>query len=620
MNTNILLFFLSLIYLTLCINTQNEWILSDSEKEQLKKEQQLLLKTNKNLYNILTKSNNQKSSYEPNLFLSRYTHCQKCQKFAKQLRDIRDKNGYESLYEFAKGNACKYLIPLLLASQKSDIKIEKDVCQGFVKGYLPIVIENIYSKYINDLSFCEKINLCPNTDMKNYLNIDDYAKKILKNKPLKKKEKPDLSSQKWRMLQVTDLHLDLFYKENVTADCEKPLCCREISKKKYFNISGKYGFEGKCDINEDLFKSFVEDAYEKNIDFIIWTGDNAPHDTWSGTQDLVYDASKILKKILDNKFRTNNKKIPIYYAFGNHEKYPNDAFKEHEEELLKNMADIYKDYLSDEAYESFKNYGYYAMMHPNSNLKIIALNCFYCDSFNFNHFNGTKNNTKKMFEWLENELEKSEKNNEYVYILNHFPLNTAFMLTQCAKRFQALFDRYEYIVRGIFSGHTHRDDTEFVTEYFNKNNYININFVAPQLTTFSYKLPSYRVYEIDSKYKLIIDYEQYRMNLTKSNSEQKPYWYLSYNATKFFKVNDMTEYEKIAKSINISEYVLKQFSDSQSGEKKMNNNSTQKEAKCIISTNNFNDFYKCYAPKFSLGEYLVAVISNYLYGEFEEDL
>ena len=611
MNTNLILLLFNLIYLSFCINSQNEWILSESEKEQFKKESELLKKTNKNLYNILTNSNNENNN-NPNLFLSRYTYCQKCQLFTKKLRNIRDKYGYELFYKAVESKLCVLLKVL---------KIDVDVCKGFVKGYLPIVTESIFSKYINDLSFCGKIKLCESTDSKSYINVDDYAKNILKNKPKRQKEKPDLLSKKWRMLQITDLHLDLLYKKNVTAECDKPLCCRENStKKKNVKLSGKYGFEGKCDINDDLFKSFVEDAYKRNVDFIIWTGDNAPHDTWEGSQDLVYEASKDLKRMLDEKFRNGDKKIPIYYVLGNHEKYPNDAFKEEEPELLKQMADIYKDYLDDNAYETFSKYGYYSMMHPDSNLKIIAINCFYCDSFNFNNFNSTKINAKKMFDWLEKELDNSEKNNEYVFILNHFPLNSGFTLTQCAQRFQALFDRYDYIVRGIFSGHTHRDDVEIISEYFNKKSYINLNFIAPPITTYSHKLPSYRIYEVDSNYKRVIDYEQYRFNLTKSNIEEKPYWYLAHNATNLFKVDDITEYDKIIKIENISEYVLKEFSDSNEGIEKMNIISRHEEARCIMTTNNFDEYYKCLAPKLGLNENLVGLISNYLYGEFEEDL
>ena len=130
-----------------------------------------------------------------------------------------------------------------------------------------------------------------------------------------------------------------------------------------------------------------------------------------------------------------------------------------------------------------------------------------------------------MFNWLENELQKAEDNDEFVYILNHFPLNGEFTLSECGKRFQALFDRYEYNIRGIFSGHTHRDDIEGIHEYFNKEKIIHLNFVAPQLTTYEYKLPSYRIYTIDKETKQVLDYEQFRLDrsvwLTREDYESK---------------------------------------------------------------------------------------------------
>ena len=38
-----------------------------------------------------------------------------------------------------------------------------------------------------------------------------------------------------------------------------------------------------------------------------------------------------------------------------------------------------------------------------------------------------------MIKWLEEELENSENNNEFIYIVIHFPLNAYFMLTECTK-------------------------------------------------------------------------------------------------------------------------------------------------------------------------------------------
>ena len=280
---------------------------------------------------------------------------------------------------------------------------------------------------------------------------------------------------------------------------------------------------------------------------------------------------------------------------------------------------MYQDYIKDKtALENFKNYVYYSMKYDDK-LKIISLNCFLCDGFNFNLFNSTKEQTKKMFKWLEDELKDSENKKEYVYIINHFPLNGEFTIAECGKRFNALFDRYQYNIRGIFSGHTHRDDIEGITEYFNKSNIIHLNFVAPQLTTYENKLPSYRIYTVDDKTKQVIDYEQFRFNLDKSNEDRKPYWFSAYNASAFYGVNNMLDYNKIINFEDMGEYVYNQYSGSKVGEKYRNDPDKIKAAKCIMTTNNFDDYFECYHPEIGIRYEYLNLLTNFFIGPFEED-
>ena len=614
--------------LSISTNLFFQWRLTDSEIAQLKEESIQLFKSNYDLYkklinNYITRNDKSgnidtfskmkddaQQKEEPNLYLSRYTHCLKCMSFVKSIKDIKNKYGYKGIYDSMKINIC----PLIKS------KMDIDVCHGFIDGYGAIILENFFSRYIDSHYLCEKVDLCPVLTQKKFVNPDLYANRVLKGKNLdKKRENINEERKVLRMLQVTDLHYDPHFKEGSSSECNKPICCREEpteDQKKRGKIVGKYGFEGKCDIGEELFKSFVEDSYGRKVDFVIWTGDNAPHDTWQGSQKGVFDISKKLKDMLDVKFKANN--IPVYYSLGNHEKYPNDAFHDEENYMLENMANVYRDYLNEEAYDTFKKYGYYSINY-DKNLKIISINCLVCDSFNFNLFNSTKLHAKKMFSWLEEELSKAEQKNEYVYILNHFPLNGEFTLTECAKRFQALFDRYEYNIRGIFSGHTHRDDIEAITSYFDKNKIINLNFVAPQLTTYSNKLPSYRIYTIDADTKQVLDYEQYRFDLNKSNEEKKPYWNLAYKASQFYGVKNLLEYNSIINNFNKwEEYVLNQYSGSKHGKKVSQDKLKQKFAQCIMKTNNFDELFKCYNPKFGLENIFLSVITNFLIGPFEE--
>lgn len=619
-----LLILFCLFNLSILSNLFFNWRITDLEKEQLKEEVFSLFSSNTELYkniikklnqkkNIITKPQNsknlEKKEEDPTLHLSRYTHCQKCMTFLQSLKRIKEKYGFQNIYENFKVALC-YIV------EGFNI-LGKDGCESVVDKYGPIVVENIFTRYVNSYYLCEKLDLCPAENPKKFINTEEYAARVVKGKPNKKKEAIKENGKKIKFLQMTDIHLDLNYKEGSPATCIYPLCCRnyENTKGKTDQLCGKYGYEGKADLSLELFNSFIKDISTKDFDFIIWTGDNGSHDVWLINQDEVYKASEIIRDGLNNQF---NFKKPIFYCLGNHEKFPNDSFKDDEKELLEHYAQIFKGYITDEkAYEDFKKYGYYSMKY-DKNLRIISLNCLNCDSFNFNLLNSTKKHVKDSFDWLENELQKAEKNNEFVYILNHFPLNGEFTWPECAKRFQALFDRYEYNIRGIFSGHTHRDDIEGITEYFNKNKIIHLNFVAPQLTTFDNKLPSYRIYTVDDETKQILDYEQFRFNLTRSNQEGKPYWYSAYNASQFYGVKNMLEYNKIINFEKMDEYVFNQLSGGRNAINKRKNLDRQKSAKCVMTTNNFYEYFECYAPEYSFRYEFLYIFINFLIDPLEE--
>ena len=588
-----------------------QWRLTDIEKKQLEKETFELIKENIALYKKIVSNYETKtedSNKDQALKYSRYTHCEKCLLFVQNFKGLKEKYGFNYLLENLKSGICDIF--------KGTYDL--DVCQGMIDKYGHIIVESFFSKFFSGYFFCEKIDLCPVEKPKNYAITDIYAKKILLNKPNTPKEKPDEKGEVLRMLQVTDLHIDPKYEEGCSTKCLKLICCRNDSTiTKTEPLSGKYGYEGKCDIPMRLFESFLDDALNRSVDFIIWTGDNAPHDSWEGNQPDVYKIAENIKTTLDSKF-TGDKKIPVFYSLGNHEKYPNDDYKDNEIEMLDNMTNIFGSYLTEEAKETFRKGGYYSMKYKDTNLRIIALNCLVCDCFNFNLFNSTREHAKGMFKWLENELQKAENNTEFVYILNHFPLNGGFTLTECAKRFQALFDRYEYNIRGIFSGHTHLDDIEGVSEYFNKSKTILLNYIAPQLTTYSGKLPSYRIYTIDKTTMQIINYEQYRFDLDESNKDGNPHWNLAYNASTFYKVDNMLDYKKILECEDMSGYVFNRYSGSQNGKNQMNNKNTQTRAKCTMTTNNFDEYFKCVNPKIGLNEEFLYVLTNFFIGPFED--
>ena len=443
------------------------------------------------------------------------------------------------------------------------ISNDYDYCYSYYSNYGIPLLKNAFIRltnsdnFCNTLGFCEEGQLCEDTY--------DYALRLLKDKPKKTKEKIDATAPTLKMLQVNDIHFDQRYIENGTIYCNTPLCCHEPASQYSRIKSGKFGSYKNCDININTLKSFAEFARDLNPDFIIWLGDNAEHDNWNSTQDEVYTATRTIKNTLDEYFG----QIPIYPVIGNHEVYPNDLWESGSEYIFRDLADIYKDYCS-------------------------------------NH-----SEAKKEFIWLEKVLREAEENNEYVFILDHFPINGEFTLVECSKRLRAIFDRFDYIIRGYFSGHNHLDDIAPVRRYFEPRPIININYIAPSLTPKESEglNPSFRQYIIDSNTKQIIDYEQYRLNLSDANLIGEAKWNLSHKATELFNVSDLTEMDSMC-SINVEgEYIKKRYSDNAS-EKQMHDKEEIRKAECTISTDSYYDYYACTEESMFSTSYLYKLVND----------
>ena len=465
---HIFIFYLT-VFTVIKINTQNNFIQNfdtltkndyDTIKRSFQEFKHTLMKTDITPNNFLSNNNNHHDNIICKTCLYSYNALHK---FLKQ------KYGFKAILE---------IISLLCS-----IGLDYEVCKGTINVYGPVLYDSILDHYITADYICTLFHVCKN-DHFIKLKADDYAREILSDKPSRERPNIDTTSTTWKVLQLADLHTDLRYVEGSRGMCPQELCCREESSNGFAgDRAGKFGYLGKCDIPKITLESFVNTTV--NIikpDFIIWTGDNAPHDPWTGDQDAVYKVTELFVNMLVYKY---NYSLPVYPAIGNHEEYPNDLYypyDDRENHKLKTIGDIFKVWLEDQAYESFIKYGYYSQKHPNSNLRVISTNCLLCDTVNFNLIRNPTD-PQSGLKWLENTLKKAEQDNELVYLIGHIPIGEGFFSSECSKRYIALMDRYNYIIRGNFYGHTHNDEFKVMTEYFNKDKVIDIQFIAPSLTT-----------------------------------------------------------------------------------------------------------------------------------------
>lgn len=135
---------------------------------------------------------------------------------------------------------------------------------------------------------------------------------------------------------------------------------------------------------------------------------------------------------------------------------------------------------------------------------------------------------------MEEVFRSAEINGEYVYIIGHIPPGDTNYLSQCSKRYNALIDRFSYLIKGQFFGHTHFDEFRIIHEYFNYTNIAGVIFAAPSVTTYSNRMPSFRVYDVNASNNNLLDYTQYYLNITEANlkPDENPIWEVLYKATK----------------------------------------------------------------------------------------
>ena len=121
-----------------------------------------------------------------------------------------------------------------------------------------------------------------------------------------------------RILQLTDIHLDLDYQFGADIRCNEPLCCRD-SHSAGNESAGKWG-SYPCDIPLQTVDSVMNEISDdkKRIDMWYWTGDIVAHDIWqySRSSNLRYS------QLVIDLFRQYSNDKPIVPVIGNHETVP----------------------------------------------------------------------------------------------------------------------------------------------------------------------------------------------------------------------------------------------------------------------------------------------------------
>ena len=131
-------------------------------------------------------------------------------------------------------------------------------CTETIETFTPIIYNVL--NMLNGTKICSKLSICSTPK----IVIDDdsiYISRVLSSVPPRTPYSENLNSTNaYRILVFTDVHVDFDYVENSSGTCRFNTCCRkdsmEVKNKK--NRAGHFAYVGKCDLPKVTLDSFLD--------------------------------------------------------------------------------------------------------------------------------------------------------------------------------------------------------------------------------------------------------------------------------------------------------------------------------------------------------------------------
>ncbi|TYJ52439.1 hypothetical protein B9479_006949 [Cryptococcus floricola] len=305
-----------------------------------------------------------------------------------------------------------------------------------------------------------------------------FQDKAMKKRPLK-----------GRFLHITDIHPDPHYqfKATVASGCHQ----REKKKKgkkgkgkeleeqedQDYDVSivdkedlaGKYGTANSdCDCPLSLVNvtfDWLKKEWADEIDFVVWTGDNARHDIDRNRPRTPNEIFKLNHMIVDKMLDTFGKDMPIVPSIGNNDIYPHNVLSAGPSRITSEFLSIWKRFIPPEASHVFERGAYFSSEVIPDKLAVISLNTlFWYDSNTLVDGCGDHSNDPGALEmdWLEVQLSNFRQRGMQVWMTGHVPPHMGHYYDNCYLRYGDLALRYQDTIVGHLFGHMNIDHFFFI--------------------------------------------------------------------------------------------------------------------------------------------------------------
>jgi len=419
---------------------------------------------------------------------------------------------------------------------------DHEVCRGAIWNYAPQLQYILSKRRVRGGEVCAIVlgQGCGAFDEVNSWTVDLPG---VEKPPVIPPSLPPTGSPTGKVLQISDIHLDLSYTQGSLAACGLPNCCMNVSGVAELpEDAAQYWGDYRCDLPHWTFKHVLEHIkaeHGEEFEYIMVTGDYPAHDVWLQSRQGNLAHSKKVFDLLKEVFPSTL----VFPSVGNHESFPCNNYPTSSVDgydnptwLYATLGEYFSSWLTPEALDQFSLDGFYSMDF-NDALRIIAINSNFCINYNFFLFLGWEDPASEL-SWLAEELLAAEAQGKKVHILSHVPSGSGGCLGAWGREFSKIINRFEGTVMAQFYGHTHSDEFQIFYDPEDTSRATGISFIAPSVTTIGHTNPAYRIYTVDSGYEgasyRILDHETYVFNLTAANlagENNEPSWYKLYTAT-----------------------------------------------------------------------------------------
>ncbi|KAG0356896.1 Endopolyphosphatase [Podila minutissima] len=276
-------------------------------------------------------------------------------------------------------------------------------------------------------------------------------------------------------LHLTDIHPDEFYVQGstVASSCHSlpniTSSLIDIPKSE----GGYYGTpDSICDSPFSLVNAtfdWIDKHLAPEVDFVVWTGDNARHDsdnTHPRTQDEINTLNqRIAQKFLDtfgdpDDPTSTRRRVPVVPSIGNNDVYPHNIMSAGPNPMLQTFAKLWSEFIPAQQINTFRRGGYYSSEVVPGKIAVVALNTlhFYIHNAAVNGcVRGEDEPGAEEMDWLEAELDRLRDRGLLVYLTGHIPPEVKSYTPSCHTRYIRIALAYQDIIVGHLYGHANID-------------------------------------------------------------------------------------------------------------------------------------------------------------------